>query len=100
MVEHQSEQGDTRVFVVPVGGLVNCFRPFDHVDPTADEPGLIDRHAADHGTPTDRAQDEPNRDGGSVIERARSAAMSGKPIMQGNRAAATEPFRVTAVDVG
>jgi hypothetical protein len=50
MVEHQREQRDARVFVVPVYGLVNRFRPFDHPDPTANEPGLIDRHDEDYVT--------------------------------------------------
>jgi hypothetical protein len=59
MVEHQSEQSDTRVFVVPVDCLVNRFRPFDQADPTADEPGLLDRHVGDRGTPTHRPQYEP-----------------------------------------
>lgn len=63
MVGHQSEQSDTRVFVVPVDCLVNCFRPFHHADPTADEPGLLDRHVGDHGTPAIRPQDEPIHDG-------------------------------------
>ncbi|RZU48830.1 hypothetical protein EV385_0555 [Krasilnikovia cinnamomea] len=50
MVEHQREQRDARMFVVPVDGLVNRFRPFDDPDPTANEPGLIARHAEDHAT--------------------------------------------------
>jgi hypothetical protein len=41
VVEHQS---DTGVFVVAVDGFVNGFGPFDHADPAADEPGLLDRH--------------------------------------------------------
>jgi hypothetical protein len=51
MVEHRSEEGDTRVCVISGDGLVNYCRPFDHAGPAPDEPRLIDRHARVHGTP-------------------------------------------------
>jgi hypothetical protein len=66
MVEYQREQSDARVFVVPVDGLVNHFRPVDHADPTANEPGLIDRHVKDHGTPPTGPKNEPIHDGGGT----------------------------------